>query len=763
MQNWKITGIIATLIIVIALPIYALREKDRLTAAQEIQAITFVGSKRCEKCHKREYEEWQESHHAKAMAVATDETVLADFNNTSFIKQGIESRFYRKDDRFFVHTKGPKAEMADFEISHTFGWYPLQQYLVPFPGGRMQCLPIAWDVKNKKWFHLYPDLDLDPEEWIYWTNQGQNWNSMCADCHSTELQKNYDPVAETYATQWAEINVGCEACHGPGSKHLDWGELPEMARTERKDGLLVQTSGTNNRQHVELCAPCHSRRSMLGDYTHKQQDLLDTETPRLLEEGLYYADGQILDEVYVYGSFVQSKMYANDVRCSDCHNVHTIKLHQEGNKLCLQCHQASLYDTKDHHFHKEEGEEGEPIRTPDGEVVFEVGSGTQCVQCHMPGRMYMVNDYRPDHSIRIPRPDLSIELGTPNGCSRCHIDKTNEWSADYTKKWYGSKQKFHYGTTFSAARKGEPQAKPKLIQIISDNLAPTIVRATALSLLGRYQGDDVIAVFKQGVESEEAVIRRTALMFLPRLSPEAQMQMAGPLLDDPIKGVRIEAARALTRIPPDQLGKRRQEPFKQAMNEFEATALYSADFAASRLNLGALASYLGQIDQAEEHFKKAVAINRDFYTARTNLAVLYSRQGKNDLAEEQLRKALAVNPDLADVHYSLGLLLSEQKQYEEAVEHLKKATAGMPDNARAQYNLGQLLLFLHRDKEAEIALLQTIAIEPRNMSYLGAVARFYLARGQFVKARKIGDQMTEQAPDNPLGQQLLDFINSQGQ
>jgi len=760
MQKWKITGILATLIIVFSLPLYVLKERKRLSAPEEIHSATFVTSSACAKCHKKEYEEWQDSHHARAMAVANDETVLGDFDDAVFEKQGVQSRFYRRDGRFFVHTRGSKGEMAEFEITHTFGWYPLQQYLIPFPGGRMQCLPIAWDDREKKWFHLYPDLDLDPAEWIYWTNQGQNWNSMCADCHSTDLKKNYDPVADTYNTQWAEINVGCEACHGPGSKHLAWGELPEPARPQDDDGLLVQTSEISNRQQVELCAPCHSRRSMLGDYSHLQQNLLDTETPRLLEQGLYYADGQILDEVYVYGSFVQSKMYANDVRCSDCHNVHTIKPHHEGNKLCLQCHQASVYDTRQHHFHKKEGEEGEPIRSAEVTILFEVGSGAQCVQCHMPGRTYMVNDYRPDHSIRIPRPDLSVALDTPNGCNRCHIDKTNEWSAEYTKKWYGSKQKFHFGTTFTAARTIDPLAEKKLIQIVSDNLSPTLVRATALSLLGRYQGDMVVATFRQALASDEAILRRTALMNLPLLGPDEQMAMAGPLLDDPIKGVRIEAARTLTRIPADQLTPRLQKPFRRALEEFEATALYSADFAASRLNLGALYSYLGQSDQAEHHFNKAVDIDRDFYTARTNLAVLYSRQGKNELAEEQLRKALAMRPDLADVHYSLGLLLSEQKQYIEAARHLQEAVVGMPENARAQYNLGQLLAFLKQDEAAETALRRTIEIDPRNMNYLQAIAQFYLARGKFSQAGEIAEQMTAADPDNPLGRQLLEFIDA---
>lgn len=762
MRIWQIIGVSSTLIIILALPIYTLKEIQRQPPAVVQQKVAFVGSEACGKCHKKEFVEWQGSHHAKAMAVATDETVLGDFADAVFEKNGITSRFYKKDGKFFVNTRGAKGERGDFEITHTFGWFPLQQYLILFPGGKMQCLPIAWDVQQKKWFHLYPDLELDPEEWIYWTNQGQNWNSMCADCHSTKLQKNYDPVADTYASQWAEISVGCEACHGAGSKHVAWGHLPQPARLG-DNGLLVQTDGTDNRQQVENCAPCHSRRSMLGDYVHEQQDLLDTISPRLLTEGLYHADGQILDEVYVYGSFVQSKMYANNVRCSDCHNVHTMKLHREKNALCLQCHQAALYDTKEHHFHKKEGEQGEPVRAADGKILFAVGTGSECVGCHMPGKYYMVNDYRPDHSIRIPRPDLSVVLGTPNGCSRCHVDKSDEWSAKYTEKWYGSEKKYHFGATFHAARKGEPQARDELIRLVADNLSPEIVRATALSLLGRYQGEEITNTFKQALASASSLIRRAAVASLPRISPEELVHMVGPILDDPSKGVRIEAARTLTAIPAEKISHRWQEPLKTALEEYRQTALYSADFAASRLNLGVLSIYQGKMNEAEASFKKAVSIDRDFYTARNNLAILYSRQGKYDLAEEQLRKALAIDDNLVDIHYALGLLLSEQKNYTDAVAHLQKAVTGMPGNARAQYNLGQLLAFLRRDTEAEAALKNAIAAEQHNMNYLTAMTQFYLQRRRLAEAKVYAEKMTTVAPENSLGRQMLEFIHEQEQ
>jgi hypothetical protein len=216
---------------------------------------------------------------------------------------------------------------------------------------------------------------------------------MCAECHSTDLEKNYDLTTDSYQTTWSEIDVSCEACHGPGSLHAAWAEMPEMARPATDNfSLVVKTSGISSRDQVELCTPCHSRRAILGDYTHAQPDLMDSMLPSLLDEGLYFADGQILEEVYVYGSFTQSKMYGRRVRCSDCHDVHKAKTVKSGNTLCLQCHRATVYDTREHYFRKKKGEKGQPIKAADGKVMFEVGTGALCVECHMPGRYYMGND-----------------------------------------------------------------------------------------------------------------------------------------------------------------------------------------------------------------------------------------------------------------------------------------------------------------------------------------------------------------------------------
>ncbi len=764
MTGWKITGFVATLVIVLSFPLYAIRSEHSRgmdAGGAPIAEAAFAGSDSCRDCHKLEYDKWSESHHRMAMAEATEETVLGDFDDAAFESLGVESRLYRQGEKFFAHTQGPDGEMGDFEITHTFGWYPLQQYLVPFPGGRMQCLPLAWDVRQGRWYNLYPDRPIDPADWLYWTNSGQNWNGMCAECHSTNLVKGYDIESDTYRTTWSEISVGCEACHGPGSLHVQWAQLPDMARpqTENYD-LVVRTGDLSAREQIDLCAPCHSRRSSLGDNPHRNIDFMDYAVPQLLGEGYYFADGQILEEVYVYGSFMQSKMYNRDVRCSDCHDAHSIKRIKEGNDLCLQCHKAAIYDSKDHHFHKKEGEGGEPIRSEAGEVIFEVGTGALCEQCHMPGRNYMGVDYRPDHSFRIPRPDLSTSIGTPNACNRCHVDQTTQWSADHMRKWYGESRRPHYGEILAGGRSGRADALDNLVRLAGDRLYPPIVRATALQLLSSYAGDKSASALRMALMDEEALMRQTALRHFEEPDPLGRLRMVAPLLYDPVKAVRIEAARNLTAVPPDGMPEDLKEKFRTVLDEFQHAMEHTGDFAASRHNLGNMNANLGNLDQAMKDYLKAMEIDREFYPSKVNLAMIYNQMGENSEAERLLREVVTDHPDFHEVEYSLGLLLVEEGKYEEAAKFLSEAAAGMPDRARVHYNLGLLLQQLGRDAEAEAALLRTLEIEPDSLDYLYALADFYLKRGKFQEAKLIAEQMISAYPSSPIGTDLMKFINA---
>ena len=760
MRNWKITGIIATFIIVLSIPAYVLKQKYFRQSAAPLQPVFFVGGRKCADCHKGEYDKWRGSHHDLAMDEANEASVLGNFDDAEFEYFGVISRFYRKDGRFMVYTRGPGGKMGEFEVKFTFGVYPLQQYLIPFPGGRLQCLPIAWDAREKKWYHLNPDEPIDPSDWLYWTNAGQNWNGMCAECHSTNLKKNYDMATDSYRTTWSEIDVSCEACHGPGSNHVKWAELPDMARPPVENFRLVaKTSGINSRGLVELCAPCHARRAILGDYTHAESDLMDTMLPSLLNEDLYYSDGQILEEVYVYGSFTQSKMYARDVRCSDCHDVHSAKTIRTGNGLCLQCHRADVYDTRAHHFHKNKGEKGEAIKTADGQVLFDVGTGAECAQCHMPGRIYMGIDYRPDHSFRIPRPDLSLKLDVPNACNRCHLNKNYQWADAIITQWYGPGRRGHYGTIIDAGRKRRSDAPTMLTGLAADPLYPVIVRATALSLLGTIPTPDSDQAFELALADEEALIRRTAVDQLKAVDLKKQTALLASMLYDPVKAVRTEAARRLTEIAEPQLDGSQQKRYRAALLEYQESMEYSADFAFARYNLGNLYANLRQPEKAEKFYRGAMRIDGQFYPAKVNLAMLYNQTGRKDRSEALLREVVADHPGQYEVQYSLGLLLAEKKKYAEAARHLVIAAKGLPGRGRVHYNLGLLLQQLKRNAAAEAALLTALEIEPDSLDYLYALADHYLKRGKLEKARNIAAKMIEEHPHKSIGRDILKYIN----
>lgn len=747
--RWERAALIAGFCILLAPLLYFFRSGHSIIVPESV-ATHFVGSRSCRSCHKDLFSKWQGSHHDKAMEEATEETVLGDFSDVTYTDpyNGVVSRFFRKDKKFYVETEGEKGISAVFEITYTFGYYPLQQYLSPFPGGRLQCLNIAWDVEKKTWYRLPPYDVKGPNDWLHWTKGGETWNAMCAECHSTQLVKNYDIKTNSYATDWFEIDVGCEACHGPGSDHVTWANREPFARPDlTNSGLSVETAQLTPERQVAICAPCHSRRFQLGDNDHSQGMLLDKMVPSLLEESLYYPDGQILEENYVYGSFTQSKMYRKGIRCSDCHDVHSLQLQREQNKLCLGCHRAEEYDTSLHHFHKKEYQ-GKP------------SEGYLCVKCHMPGRTYMGIDYRPDHSLRIPRPDLSRSIGTPNSCSTadCHGDKELDWVIGHYKEWYGEKRKPHYGETFALARSGDPAAGDTLRELATDSLLPAIVRATALSLLRSYPGPETITVLTNVLEDDDALLRYTALNNFTQMPKEILLRLVAPKLYDRVKAVRMQAAYVLASLPVTDLRPEDRETFLQSVQEYREAMLYNADFAPQRYNLGNLSAAEGKADKAISYYQQAITIDDQFYPAKVNLAMQFNRTGKNKQSEKLLREVVTDHPELYEVDYSLGLLLAEMDNYSEAASFLGKAADGMPWYSRARYNQALAFLKLSRWEEGEKALLQALEIDSHNRQYFRTLIDLYLRMNKRESAKELAEKILALHPGHPEAQEILRLL-----
>jgi tetratricopeptide (TPR) repeat protein len=735
-KTYKIIGIVATFLIVTAIPLSLLKKKKSSPEMEQVSA--FTGGKSCVECHQKEYKLWKGSDHELAMAHASDSIVLGDFNDATFTYNGINTKFYKRDRKFYVFTEGIGGKMAEFEISYTFGIRPLQQYLIAFENGKYQCLPIAWNSRDKKWFHMasmvYTKEDLKPDNWLYWTNQSQNWNSMCAECHSTNLNKNFDLNTKSYQTTFTDINVNCEACHGPGSVHLEWAKLPELDREKVENaGLVLKTGNVTARQYVESCAPCHARRSSMDDNRHNTNEFLNYAIPQMPIPPNYHADGQFLNEDYEYASFTQSKMFMKDVRCGDCHDPHSLKRKFEGNALCSQCHKPEDYDTFNHHHHKSKGQEGKSFINSKGETM-EVGTGTLCRECHMPGAYFMGIDHRFDHSFRVPRPDLSIQLGTPNACTNCHDDKTNGWALTYVNKWYGEKKKSHYGTIFNDANQYKPGTDTLLIRLINSNLYPEIVKATAIGHLPNFPTEASIKTVEQSLNNFDPLIRYAAIYNYNPNDSNLLFNNLLPLLSDPIKAIRMEAANRLFGFDKNRFNETQYTAFQMALTEYKKALEYAADFPAGRYNLGNFYMKNRDVTNAIINYRESIALDYLIYPAKSNLAMIYYQQGKLNEAETLFQEMVNTNPEVIDGYYYLSLLYGEQNKYPEAIDMLEKAKTKQDATIRVYYNLGLMYKQIGKNEKCEATFAEGLKQDPKNFDLLYAMFSHYLSLQEIQKA-----------------------------
>ncbi|SFM32736.1 tetratricopeptide repeat protein [Marinobacter zhejiangensis] len=665
-------------------------------AAPSLTTPYFVGRDTCTGCHATEVENWTQSHHDLAMQPANENTVLGDFSGAEFHYNGITSKFYRGAQDFMVETDGPTGSLQDYPIHYTFGVFPLQQYLVELPGGRLQALNIAWDARpvdqgGQRWFHLYPDEALTYQDPLHWTGAQQNWNFMCAECHSTQVEKNYDSASRSYHTTWSEIDVSCEACHGPASNHLLWAKqepgwqqvdsnsLGLTHRFDEREGVAWRVSEATGQPvrhparttetEIQVCAACHSRRAQLFEDDRTGQPLMDSFLPSLLTAGDYHADGQIDGEVYVYGSFIQSKMYQAGVTCSDCHNPHSLELRAPGNGVCLQCHSAPAYDSTQHHFHSMDG------------------AGSQCVDCHMPAKEFMVVDPRRDHSFRIPRPDQTAAMGTPNACTGCHNDQTPQWAADQLVNWYGHPPRGYqqFAGALNAARTQAPDAEYQLLALVRDTQQPAIARATAVNALGNWLNQESLQAVAQALSDDSPLVRSSAVQTLQPLPAEQRLQLIRPLLDDPEKVVRALAAEALSDIPLSALPMTDRIALGNASEEYLESQQHNADTPSAHVNLGSFYAAQGKPSQAEASFREALALDPGWLPAYINLADFYRTQNRDRDGAQVLKEGLSRLPQSADLHHSMGLLQVRQRDLESALESLERAEQLAPDNARYVY------------------------------------------------------------------------------
>ncbi|KYH03555.1 ammonia-forming cytochrome c nitrite reductase subunit c552 [Bradyrhizobium sp. DOA1] len=708
------------------------------------------------------------------MQHATAATVLGDFDDAAFDYFSVHSRFFKKDGKFFVETDGPDGKLGTFDVKYTFGIEPLQQYLIEFPDGRIQALSIAWDTRPKdrggqRWFHLYPDEEVKHNDVLHWTKLNQNWNFMCAECHSTGVRKNYDATNDRFSTTWTEISVGCEGCHGKGSRHLDWARNQRSwFRTdddpkkglialldERKDISWHADPKTGNpkrsippalmRKEVETCGFCHGRRGEFSEDWGPGQPLSDTHAVALLARGLYHADGQMRDEVYNYGPFKQSKMFAAGVTCSDCHEPHSAKLRASTDGVCLQCHAPEKFETASHSGHGD------------------VSPAVTCASCHMPVSTYMGVDRRHDHSLRIPRPDISVKLGTPNACNNCHGQKSAEWAAEAIERWHGPLRKGfqHYADALQASWTDGPQAAQLLAVVAASPTAPAIARASALSELHSRVTPANIELARKGVADPDPIVRIATLDMLDGLSGERMWPLVSPLLSDPSRGVRIRAVSVLASVPDANQPASERAAFDRARAEFVAAQRLNADRPEARATLGSFYAKRGQTADAESEYKAAVRLSPQYTPAAINLADLYRQLGRDADGESVLRTALKASPEDGGLHHALGLTLTRLKRASDALNEFRRAVELEPGRSRYAYVYAVALHSSGRTDEAIDVLKEALSRHPDDRDTLLALITFSRDAGNKGAALEYAERLSRITPNNQELTRLRDGLRTQ--
>jgi predicted CXXCH cytochrome family protein len=657
----------------------------------------YLGAESCKECHQQEHGEWEKSDHFFSMQKATSQFVKADFN-TSFTADKIQYRFRKKDSVYLVDITDQNEPTQTFEVAYTFGWEPLQQYLLKAKNGKFQTLRATWDTKKNLWFHQSAGTIVEPHDWLSWSKGGQNWNTMCSSCHSTHLKKNYNESTESFSTSYTEINVACESCHGAGGRHLDAQDNPKLTDPYQKQSL------SNNKSQFDNCGACHARRTMLEDLSDPSNEFLHRFIPQNLTNAFYEADGQIDGEDFVYGSFLTSKMYRNHVSCSNCHNPHSGEMKMEGNALCLQCHEPS-YNSEEHHHH--EGIEGT--------------EGTSCVSCHMDGKVYMGNDYRKDHSFRVPRPDQSVKYKTSNACNSCHTDKSSKWAESAVIKWYGNERAYHFSDDLLPGSLLDDKSFNHLSNLMKNDSVPTIVKSTALEYLQYINSSESFDLILKSLQHKEALVRQAGYVSLLSFPEQLRKEPGLKGLRDKVKAVRIMAFRSISNLDVKTLNPTDLSVWNQVNGEYFTYLKGNSDFPNGQTLIGEYYLQQGDYNRAVTAFNRALKMDSLQVSPYTNLAILYSGKSESLKVQGVLNEGLAKFPENAQMYYFIGLNEGALNNMDGQITGLKRAYELEPSNVKYAYNY---ILTMYEtkieknQKEAIMILSDALKIYPKNQKLL---------------------------------------------
>ena len=716
----------------------------------------YGGSASCRECHEEVFESWEKSHHALAERPVQSTLDQTAFDPPRSFKHGTQtSGALWTNGTAAVVSFGLSGQLEAHPVARVIGHDPLRQFLIPFPGGRFQTLEASYDPHLNEWFNVYGSEDRRPGEWGHWTGRGMNWNFMCAGCHNTRLRRNYDEVTDSYRTTMAEMSVGCESCHGPLKAHNDWQK--EFGRSGRKDPTVPKPSRS---QLLDNCGFCHSRRSDLtGDFKPGDSfsDHFDLTLVDLSDR--YYADGQVRDENYEYGSFLGSRMHQRGVICLDCHNPHSAKTILPGNFLCLRCHNggdtnAPVINPVTHSFHKVFAYDAQGVLTNNDLTSYQPKeikeTGGECVNCHMPQTTYMQRHRRHDHGFTIPDPLLTKQFNIPNACNRCHQDKSVDWALENCEKWYGPKMNRPSrvrAERIARAQQGDPAARAGLLDALKWEESP-YWRATVLGLLAPWGAQpEITAVLVRSLEDTNSLVRGAAAHGLePALASPGVSDVLRQRLDDPARNVRMAAAWTLRAT---------LDPDSKAGVELQQFLDSNADQPGGQMRKGDYHLARDDFETALVHFRKAVAWDPYSPPFHHQLATTLSLLNRPREAVEALREACRLNPNDADSQYQLGLAWNEAGDVAQARRELEKAVKLNPRHAAAWYNLGLAQNALGQPEAAIESLLRGESAEPGDPRIPYARATIHARLGQTQLATLAARRALEINPSHAEARQLL--------
>jgi predicted CXXCH cytochrome family protein len=695
-----------------------------------------VRSTECRSCHEEIFKTWSGSDHALALRPVEAKADADAFTPPQdFSQHGIDYHVAWKDGKPEVTEKRGSDPARPYTADFALGFRPLRQYVVPVGDGRYQVAELAFDPAKKEWFNVFDDERRRPGEWGHWRGRGMNWNSMCAHCHTTDFHKNYDAARDTYASKWIEDGVGCVQCHGDlAADHTD---------PKRKPAAPHAPTAADLKRAQETCAPCHARNELLTGMLHPGGAYNDYQRLTLpLEASVFYPDGQVRDEDFNYTSLLTSRMGGKaGVTCLDCHEPHSGRtlLPASDNTLCMRCHgapgpmKAPVIDALAHSHHK-------PGST-----------GNQCINCHMPTTTYMQRDPRHDHGFLKPDPLLTKELGIPNACNRCHTDQNTDWAIKFANDWYGPKlesRQRERARAVAAAQAGAHDAAGKLISLAASEEVPAW-RATLLLLARNAVTSDprVIPAARTALADADPLVRSAAVQVLGNVPAEAAS--IRPLLNDPVRLVRLDAAWVLSTELPENSAIRK---------ELDAYLAVSADQPTGRLRIAQDLFNRGRAAEAEAPLRKAADWDPNSAGIYDALGIVLNDAGKPAEAAAALWRAAQLNPADAGPAFNAALAFAGAGRLPDAELALRETLRRDPRHDRAQYNLGLLLNQTGRVSEALAAIEAAEKLAPRVADYPYARATILYQRGDRDGALAAARRAVELDPTNADARQLLNQL-----